>query len=119
MFAGLHSKLKSIRNGKVGTIAAAGNSQATGTAVTSGVQIVTGADATKGVVLPATSAVDIGSVVFVVNNVAAILKVYPATGGTINGASANAALSVNASSLGIFICTAADTWYAVEPALAT
>jgi hypothetical protein len=119
MFSGLHSKLKSPRFNKAGSVAAAGTTVADATLVTSGLQTVTAADAAKGVILPATAAVDVGSMVVVINSVAAVLKVYPATGGTINGAAANAALSQNASSVGIYFCTAADTWIAIEPALAT
>lgn len=42
-----------------------------------------------------------------------ILKIYPPTGGTINGASANAAYSTASGKGALLVCTAAGTWYAL------
>jgi len=77
---------------------------------------VSGADDTKGVILDAHDAF-LGNRIFIANLVSnKILKVYPPTGGTINGAAANAAVST-ASGKGItMICLAATstggTWSA-------
>jgi hypothetical protein len=86
----------------VATPAAAGSNQ--------GKQLnaVTAADATKGVILPTAVA---GQPVLIVNTVAAsVLKVYPASGGTINGLSQDAAFSVAGGALGIFIPTSTTQW---------
>lgn len=118
-FAQANSVVKGPKFNKVGTIAAAGADETDATPVTSGFQIVTGADAAKGVILPEATAVDIGSVIAISNAVAAVLLVYPASGGTINAAAADAALSQNASSLGLYFCTGVDTWVAIEVARAS
>jgi hypothetical protein len=112
MFAVLNTVLKGLRSAKSGSIAAAGTNQATATLVTSGVQKVTAADGTKGVILPALGAADIGSVAFLLNASGLTLKVYPATGGTINEGSANDNVVQEEESLGFYLLTAADTWYA-------
>lgn len=79
---------------------------------TSGIYPVTAADDTKGVRLHADDAVT-GRVIRIANLVSnKILKVYPPTGGTINGAAANAAFST-ASGAGVtLVCLsgAGNTW---------
>jgi hypothetical protein len=95
----------------VATIAAAGSAQGDSTPITTGGIIhVTGADATKGVQLPAIDADRVGAILIINNHAAAVLKVYPESGGAINAASANAAISQIASSIGIYVATAAATW---------
>jgi hypothetical protein len=90
-------------------INAAGSTQANATAITSAVALVDAADGTKGVRLPASAA---GKVVFVINKVAAThaLKVYPATGGKIDGGSANASVNVAAAKRAVFLGDGADWW---------
>ena len=70
-----------------------------------------GADGTKGVRLHADDNVT-GRRIFVTNTAAAILKVYPPTGGTINGGAANAALSSVSGKGVVLICIdgTAGTW---------
>lgn len=118
-FALASSKVNGLKL-SVGTIAAAGTTVADATAVTSGYQKVTGADATKGVVLPQIDTVDIGTVIFIDNDVAAVLKVYgygtDGTDGTINGGAAAAAGSLTANSVGIFVAVSTTAWRAIEPA---
>lgn len=73
----------------------------------------TAADGTKGVRINAADKVT-GVTIFVGNQVAAILKVYPPSGGTINGGSADAAFS-SVSGKGVIIyCLSApaNTWLA-------
>jgi hypothetical protein len=90
------------------TPAAAGSNQGNATAITKQLNAVTAADATKGVILPTAVA---GQPVLIVNTVAAsVLKVYPASGGTINGLSQDAAFSVAGGALGIFIPTSTTQW---------
>ena len=81
---------------------------------TSSVYPTTAADDTKGVIISDSDKVT-GRVLFIGNGVSnKILKVYPATGGTINGASANVAFS-SASGKGVIaIClsSGSNTWLA-------
>ena len=91
----------SVLTSEIGTIAAAGSSLATGTAITTATTYVTGADGTKGVVLPLGQ---IGQQYLVFNNAAAILKVYPSAATTaINGGSAGASVSIAANKAGHFV----------------
>ena len=94
-------------------VAAAGNSQATGTALTGAVNIVTSATGTSadGVVLPADRAV--GDILMIVNETAVALDVFPPTGGAINGGSANAAKALVANMSGLYISTGDGNWGAV------
>lgn len=71
------------------------------------------ADGTKGVRLDAADNVT-GRRLFVTNTAAAILKIYPPTGGTINGGAANAAVSSVSGKGVILICVdgTAGTWAA-------
>lgn len=97
---------------KSGDVAAAGSTQANATALTYRNNNVTAADGTKGVVLPAIA--DAGHMVVVYNSVATNgLKVYPATGGTINGGSANAAVVIEGKTLAIFVASSSGNWGAV------
>lgn len=83
-------------------------------AATARVYPTSGADGTKGVRLHADDNVT-GRKIFVTNTAAAILKVYPPTGGTVNGGSANAAVS-SVSGKGVYlVCVdgTAGTWAAL------
>lgn len=97
--------------------AAAGSTTSDATvlpAATASVYPTSGADGTKGVRLHADDNVT-GRKIFVTNTAAAILKVYPPTGGTVNGGSANAAVS-SVSGKGVFlVCVdgTAGTWAAL------
>lgn len=76
----------------VATVASAGSAQGDAAALTGKTNNVTGADGTKGVILPS---VGIGETIEVYNAVATNgLKIYPPTSGTINGGSANAAITI-------------------------
>jgi hypothetical protein len=73
---------------------------------------VTAADGIKGVKLANVDKVT-GKVVFVGNlAAAAVLKIYPPTGGTINGAAADAAFSTASGKGAILICVSSsgNTW---------
>lgn len=92
-----------------GTLAAAGTNQATATAISDQLTAVTAADGTKGVKLP--TAED-GELRFVINtDASSALKVYPNTSGTINGGSANAAVSIGPGQMGVFVGTSTTAWY--------
>lgn len=93
-------------------VAAAGNSQATATALTGSLNVVTSATGTSadGVALPTGFAV--GDLVFVVNATAAAVDVFPyaSSGGTINGGSGDAAVTVPATSSAVFVSLGDDDW---------
>ena len=90
-------------------VAAAGTTQANATGLTADFNEVTGADATKGVRLPPEVA---GLEIFVSNQVAAILKVYPASGGKIDAAATDAAFSQTANKNCVYRAVSATQWYA-------
>jgi predicted RecA/RadA family phage recombinase len=90
------------------TVAATGSVQGDAAQLQEGFNLVTAADGTKGVVLPAAVA---GMVVQVKNNTNAVLKVYPAASDTVNGLSANAAISVAAFTNAVFTAYDATAWY--------
>ncbi len=91
----------SIGGGTVASLAAAGNSQGTAAAVTNRVTTVTASDGTKGVILPANV---IGRRYSVYNSVATSgLPVYPPSSGTINGGTANAAVTIEGKTLAEFV----------------
>lgn len=94
------------------TVAAAGSAQGDATALSGAILYYeTAADGTKGVKLPTPSA---GQIVLVYTTVAANgLKVYPASGGAINGGSADAAITMEGKTLAIFIATSATNWAAI------
>lgn len=97
------------------SVAATGSAQGDAAALsaTKFLHTVTAADGTKGVILPAIATADIGKIHTIISTAAAVLKIYPATGGTINGGSANAAFS-SATGPATITCyaTAASTWVA-------
>lgn len=92
------------------SLAATGTNQATGAAITDVVCNVTAADGTKAVRLPAALA---GRIFYVYNAVATNgLPIFPATGETINGGSANAAITIEGKTLAILVCAADGNWAA-------
>lgn len=96
---------------QTGDIAATGNSQSTSALLLYPVNNVTAADGTKGVRLPVITAP--GMTVQVYNSVATNgLPVYPGSSGTINGGTANAAVTIEGKTLATFIATSATNWAA-------
>lgn len=94
-------------------VAAAGDSQATGTALTAGINVVTSATGTTadGVVLPSDRAA--GDILYIVNATATAIDVFPSTGGAINGGTANAAKALAANMSGTYISLGSGNWGAV------
>ncbi len=94
-------------------LAAAGSAQTDAgqiTVASNGLVVVSAADGTKGVILPKPTRN--GYVVHIKNNVNAVLKVYPATGGIVNALSANAAISQAALTAASYrYSLSADAWY--------
>lgn len=91
----------------VRTVAALGTVNTDATSLTpfsETVYRVTGADAAKGVRLPKVPPTVGGKFVIILNVNAAILKVYPPIGGTVDGGGTNAAFAQGASASVIFYC---------------
>lgn len=96
-------------------ITAAGTNQATAevfTSTTAGYKLVSGGDGTKGVLFSLIAIYPQGRVFTVENAASSALKVYPATGETINGASANVAITVPARAVVTFTVSSATNWSA-------
>ena len=93
----------------VTAVTAAGSTIADAAQLSQGINVVTGADGTKGVILP--TAVP-GMQVIVKGVTAAVLKVWPKTGATINALSASAALSMTTGAMPLtFVATSSTQWY--------
>lgn len=93
----------------VAALASAGSTQADAAALSATAPFtnVSGGDGTKGVVLPVLPA---GSMLHIYNAGAGALKIYPASGGAINGGSANAALSLAAKGVARAISLDGTNW---------
>lgn len=101
----------------VESVSAAGSTQGNSTALsaTKFIHIVGAADNTTGVVLPAATAADIGKSHLIINTVQGkLLNIWPASGASINGGSANAVFAAGIATAGhgqdIAVVTAANTW---------
>lgn len=96
--------------GNVASVAAAGTNQATAAALTGTINVVTGASGSNGVILPVAKP---GMVVIVYSSAATNgLPVFPATGGTINNGTANAAVTIKARTFAMFVATSSTNWTA-------
>lgn len=91
------------------TVVVGGTAQANANAIATGFTAVTGANDTAAIVLPAAAA---GLVCFVKNTVAnKILKVFPATADTINGAAANAVYNQTNGAFRVYVAENAVAWW--------
>jgi hypothetical protein len=93
-------------------VAAAGNSQATATAITAAKNIVTSATGTSADGIRLGDASGAGDMVYVANTTNVALDVFPPTGGAINGGSANAAVALRANSMGVYMSLGGGNWAA-------
>lgn len=100
----------------VGTLAAAGSTQADAGQIVTQLTTITAADATKGVKLPATPVA--GETYTVINTANAVLKLYPGTGDTLSGLAANANMSLAAYTYTICVAVSASAYWCGEPAVA-
>ena len=94
-------------------LTATGSTLGTALALNARTNVISTAAASTGVALPAGAPA--GDIVFVSNNGANALSVYPATSaGTINGGSAGAAVSLAVTTYktknSLFLCLGSDTW---------
>ena len=98
--------LRSVATG----ISAAGTVQANATAITKELNVVSTVASGAGVVLPTAVA---GMVLTITNTSANNLLVYPASGGTINALSSNAALTQGAGSTIELVAPTSTQWYTI------
>jgi hypothetical protein len=92
------------------TVAAAGATQATATAITAGVVFVNGGAAATGVILPSAATLGNGAICAVYNFNATAINLYPATGETLNRAALNAAVSLAAGAATIMM-SGSSRWF--------
>lgn len=119
MGGGLSAGMAKAICGDYAALTAAGNSQATATAVNVGFSVVSGADGTKGVTLPAVASP--GESVTLFNNAGSTCPVYPPVGAAISVAgtglgSANAAFSQLTYKCTTYYCVSATQWLALTTA---
>jgi hypothetical protein len=92
----------------IGTVAAAGTTQGTATALTKSLTYVTGADGTAGVILPASAT---GGIYTVYNADASnVIRVYPGSGDDINDGTANVHVTIPPKAVGKFESLDSTTW---------
>ena len=96
------------------SVSAAGTTQGTATAITADYVVVTSATAgtATGVILP--TAVT-GREIMIVNRSSTPIKVYPATGASIDGGSANASTEVGVNQFHLFAASSSTSWYMLAP----
>lgn len=113
--AGLILGAGRVLNLKAGSVAAAGSAQGSATLLSYVTNNVTAGDGTKGVILPAPK--EAGQVCVVYHSVATVgLPVYPQSSGTINGGSANAAVTIEGKTAALFVATSTTNWAAIYTA---
>lgn len=91
------------------TVAAAGATQATATAITAGVVFVNGGAAATGVILPSATTLGTGAICAVYNFNGTAINLYPATGEALNRASVNVAVSL-AAGTGTIMISGSARW---------
>jgi hypothetical protein len=91
-------------------VSAAGSDQAGATALTVDYNVVTTVASSTGVKLPTATA---GRRIVIVNKGANTLSIYPATGGTIDALSANAAIQIAANGSIEIMASSSTQWYSI------
>jgi hypothetical protein len=100
-------------DGTTASVTAAGTTQGTATALLRSYNIVTSVTAgNTGVILPTPTA---GYIVTVVNRGGLSLNIYPATGGTIDSAAANTAITLPVGASITIEAASATQWYSINP----
>lgn len=118
MGGGLSAGQAQAIGGQGVTLTAAGAAQATGAPVTASICMVSGADGTKGVTL---AAGQVGDEVWLFNNSASTLKVYPPSGAAITlvGTSAgvaNTAFDHLTFKTAVYKCQSSTQWFVIVSA---
>jgi hypothetical protein len=97
-----------FRSVTTGITAGTTQSQANATALTADINIVSTVGTTNdGVKLPSAAA---GMIIYVINQGANTLKLYPASGGTIAGVAPDAAVTVAATAMNICVASSTTAW---------
>ncbi len=96
-------------------VSAAGSTQGTATALTKSFNVVTTVASNTGVALPTPGAA--GYIITIINKGANTLNIYPASGGTIDSASLNAAVTLLVGSIATFQASTTTQWRTVDPSL--
>lgn len=94
------------------TVAAAGSSSATATELKSRYTQVTGGDDSVGVRLSGAGNFPTEQLVYNTHATGGV-KVYPHTGGNINGGSTDAAVVIEGKTLAVFVCMDGTLWAAI------
>jgi len=106
-------KARWLLNLTTATVAGAGTNQATAAALSANAVVhrITGADGTVAWRLPAITLPLVGTTLILLNTTAGVANIFPSTGGTINGAAADAVFTA-LTGIKPIICatTAANTW---------
>lgn len=92
-------------------VAAAGTTSGTATAITRSVNIITSGTVNQGVRLPVPVG---GERVFIRNNLAVDLKVYPNTGGQINNSGVDVGVTLTASSSLEYVAGSTTLWFTIN-----
>ncbi len=108
---GTASLLGNVKYG-VQTATAAGTTQGNGTAITETVVVITAGSTDNGVVLPTAAA---GLTIIVQNSTTTDFKLYPNTSDTIDGGSANAAVTLPAKTTITVTCKDSTDWQRHRP----
>lgn len=83
--------------------------QAGGTALHHGLNIVASAAGSDAVTMPATAV--LGATLILVNHSGQTIQLFPAVGGTINAAAANAAVTVATATTSVYVCGVNNQWW--------
>lgn len=101
--------------GTSATVSAAGTTQGTATALTNSYNIVTTVASSTGVALPTPATA--GLEIIIVNKGANTLNVYPASGGAIDSAGTNAAVTLPVNGTATYQAATTTQWYTVRPVI--
>jgi hypothetical protein len=102
------SGLLSLLGGYESAVTSAGSTYADAAELTGAINLITSVAASSGVKLP--NAYGPGAVVMCRNTDADTVVVYPPTGGTINGGSANGGVNLAQNKTGLFLATGDGSW---------
>ena len=82
--------------------------QAGGTKLRHGISVIATANGSDAVTLPSAM---VGSMLVIVNHTGQTIQLFPPVGGTINAASANAAVTIADATTSIYVCASANQYW--------
>jgi hypothetical protein len=95
------------------TVEATGNSQATAKLLSASTNVVTASTATTGIGLRLPAQWTPGDRMYVANVTGNALSVYPPAGKKVNGGTDNAAVTLKANAMAVFLSVGGDNWAVV------